>query len=297
MRRSTVLASAVALAVLSQACASTGGFSLGESRNTCIVLTAALGGAAGVVIAHQGEGETDERLVGGGLGALTGAALGSWLCKEGGAVSIQTAQIRANPQTGDAPLDVALTAQLSRPDAKARYEWDLGDGARANGPRVLHTYARADSFDVRLTVTDEDGKTTLATTRIDTQAPPLAQVSYQPTIPTKRRIILRGINFAFDSAAVTSAESSVLDVTVEELKASPTNRVRIEGDTDSVGSDAYNQALSERRAESVLAHLVASGIDADRLEAFGQGERNPLTSNETADGRAQNRRVELEMID
>jgi outer membrane protein OmpA-like peptidoglycan-associated protein len=261
-----------------------------------MVMTAALGGAAGLVIAHQGEDETDERLVGSGLGALTGAALGSWLCKEGGAVSIQTAQIRANPQSGEAPLDVALTAQLGDPDTKARYEWDLGDGTRANGPRVLHTYAKADSFDVRLTVTDADGKTTFATTRIDAQSP-LAQVSARSAPPTQRRMILRGINFAFDSAAVTSAESSVLDAAIEELQANPTTRVRIEGDTDSVGTETYNQALSERRAEAVFAHMVANGIDRERLETAGRGERNPLTGNETADGRAQNRRVELDMIE
>ncbi len=296
MRRSIVLASAVALAFVSQACASTGGLSLGGSRNTCRILTAALGGAAGLVIAHQGEDETDERLVGAGLGTLTGAALGTWLCKEGGAVSIQTAEITANPRSGEAPLDVAFTALLSEPDARARYEWELGDGTRASGRRVLHTYAKADSFDVRLTVTDADGKTTIATTRIDAQSP-LAQVNARPTPPTQRRMVLRGINFAFDSAAVTSAESSVLDVAVEELQANPTARVRIEGNTDSVGSEAYNQALSERRAEAVVAHLVANGIDRGRLEAAGQGERNPVTSNETADGRAQNRRVELGLIE
>jgi OmpA-OmpF porin, OOP family len=296
MRRSIVLASAVALALVSQACASTGGLSVGKSRNTCRVLTAALGGVAGLVVAHQGEGETDERLVGSGLGTLTGAALGTWLCKEGGAVSIQTAQINANPRSGEAPLDVALTAQLSEPDARARYEWDLGDGTRATGRRVLHTYASADSFDVRLTVTDADGKTTIATTRIDAQSP-LAQVSAQPQPVTQRRMILRGINFAFDSAAVTSGESSVLDVAVEELQANPATRVRIEGATDSVGSEAYNQALSERRAEAVFEHLVANGIERERLETAGQGERNPLTTNETADGRAQNRRVELDLIE
>lgn len=296
MRRSILLASAVALAIVSQACANTGGFSLGRSRNTCMVLTAALGSAAGLVVAHQGEDETDERLLGGGLGALTGVALGSWLCKEGGAVSIQTAQIGANPQSGEAPLNVALTAELSKPDAKARYEWDLGDGTRANGRRVLHTYTKADSFDVRLTVTNADGETIVANTRIDAQSP-LAQLNDQPARPTQRRIILRGINFAFDSAAVTSAESSVLDVAAEELKANPAARVRIEGDTDSVGTEIYNQVLSERRASAVFTHLVASGIDHKRLETEGQGERNPLTGNETADGRAQNRRVELDIIE
>ena len=286
----------LALALGTLACASSGGPNLGDSRDTCRLVTATLGGISGLVIAHQGEGETDERLVGISLGGLAGAALGTLICGEGGGISIQTAQIRANPDTGDVPLEVALIGQVSPPDAKVSYAWDLGDGTRAEGSRVRHTYMKADSFDVLLTVTDASGNTKQASARIDARAAP-AQVSTRAEPPVQRKMVLRGSNFAFGSAAVTPDESTVLDVAVEELKAQPAGRVRIEGATDSFGSTAYNQDLSERRADAVARHLVAHGIDRGRLETSGSGESEPVASNETDDGRAQNRRVELDLIE
>jgi outer membrane protein OmpA-like peptidoglycan-associated protein len=67
----------------------------------------------------------------------------------------------------------------------------------------------------------------------------------------------------------------------------------VEGHTDSTGADAYNQALSERRANSVLRYLVDAGVPASRLSAQGFGESQPVADNDTAEGRAQNRRVVL----
>ena len=67
------------------------------------------------------------------------------------------------------------------------------------------------------------------------------------------------------------------------------------GHTDSVGTDAYNQTLSERRAASVKDYLVGQGVDGSRLSTAGYGESNPIASNDTADGRALNRRVELNL--
>ena len=294
MRKSILIASVLAIAMANGGCASTSGFNLGGSRNTCVAIAGTLGGLTGLVLANQHEGEFDERVFGTGLGATAGAALGYLLCGEGGRVSIQTAQIRATPRTGDAPLDVALTAEVSPPVAGARYEWDLGDGTRAEGPRVRHTYRTPDSFDVRLIVTDAAGKQSIATTRIDAQQP---QVSAQPPAPTRRRIVLRGVGFEFDSAQLSALETAVLDVAVDELKANPQVRVRVVGHTDSKGTEIYNQALSKRRAQAVVAYLTRKGIAAQRLEAVGLGEENPVASNDTDDGRAQNRRVELDILD
>ena len=69
--------------------------------------------------------------------------------------------------------------------------------------------------------------------------------------------------------------------------------MRVDGYTDSVGTDKYNQGLSERRANAVMSHLVDRGVSASRLTATGYGESNPVASNDTAEGRALNRRVEL----
>ena len=107
------------------------------------------------------------------------------------------------------------------------------------------------------------------------------------------RIVLRGVNFAFDSAKIDAASEGVLDVAADTLKECPNVAVRVEGNTDSVGTDAYNQGLSERRANSVLNHLTGRGVPASRLTAVGFGESQPIASNDTAEGRALNRRVEL----
>ena len=68
------------------------------------------------------------------------------------------------------------------------------------------------------------------------------------------------------------------------------------GHTDSIGADAYNQKLSVRRAESVKAYLVTKGVAPNRVYTEGKGEKQPVASNKTKDGRAKNRRVEIEVI-
>ncbi len=73
-------------------------------------------------------------------------------------------------------------------------------------------------------------------------------------------------------------------------------KVRISGHTDSRGSDAYNQGLSEKRASSVAAYINTQGIAAERIEAYGYGEKYPVASNETSSGRSANRRVEIEIV-
>ena len=107
------------------------------------------------------------------------------------------------------------------------------------------------------------------------------------------RIVLRGVNFAFDKSNIDGPSSVVLDAAADQLNECRNVAVRVEGNTDSIGTDAYNQALSERRAESVRGHLVNRGVSASRLSAVGYGESQPVASNETDEGRALNRRVEL----
>ena len=110
---------------------------------------------------------------------------------------------------------------------------------------------------------------------------------------TKKTVVLRGINFDFDSATIKPEFAGVLDAGVEALKENPGVNVQVAGYTDSVGTDEYNQGLSERRANAVRDYLASNGIDGSRLTAVGFGESNPVADNATADGRAQNRRVEL----
>jgi outer membrane protein OmpA-like peptidoglycan-associated protein len=117
-----------------------------------------------------------------------------------------------------------------------------------------------------------------------------------PAPPVKKRIVLRGVHFDFDKATIRPDARPVLDEAIGILRQEGVVAVVAEGHTDSVGSPAYNQTLSERRAESVRLYLVNGGIEAGRVRTEGFGESQPVASNETAEGRAQNRRVELRVL-
>ena len=123
--------------------------------------------------------------------------------------------------------------------------------------------------------------------------PPAPAPAPAPVVDNCGRIVLRGVNFAFDSAEIDGSSSVVLDAAADQLNECRNVAVRVEGNTDSVGTDAYNQGLSERRANSVMGHLISRGVSASRLTAVGYGESQPVASNETDEGRALNRRVEL----
>lgn len=105
------------------------------------------------------------------------------------------------------------------------------------------------------------------------------------------------INFAFDKADISPEAAAVLDANVAVLKKNSDIRVRIVGHTDSTGPAEYNMGLSKRRAHAVMDYLVAKGISSDRLEAEGKGETEPMVSNDTREGRSQNRRVVFIVID
>ncbi len=117
-----------------------------------------------------------------------------------------------------------------------------------------------------------------------------------PTPVPRRALVLRGVHFDFDRATLRADARPVLDEAIRALDEAPDVRVSVEGHTDAVGTDAYNQALSERRARAVVDYLAAGGINAARLAVVGHGEEKPVASNDDADGRAQNRRVELRVV-
>lgn len=114
--------------------------------------------------------------------------------------------------------------------------------------------------------------------------------------PMKKKIVLRSVNFDFDKYNIRADAAPILDEAIKVLKAEPESvGVIAAGYTDSVGSEAYNMALSIRRAEAVRNYLVKGGISPKRIKVEGFGESNPVASNATADGRAQNRRTELRL--
>lgn len=107
---------------------------------------------------------------------------------------------------------------------------------------------------------------------------------------------IKGINFASGSSKITKSSYEVLDQAVKLLKEYPDVRLEIGGYTDNVGRAATNTKLSQKRAESVKKYFNDNGIDLLRLEAKGYGPENPVASNKTRTGRAQNRRIEFKLL-
>jgi OOP family OmpA-OmpF porin len=123
--------------------------------------------------------------------------------------------------------------------------------------------------------------------------PPAPRAAPPPPAPVEEKIVLRGVNFDFDKSDIRPDAAVILDEAASILNANPGSSVNVTGHTDSVGTDEYNQGLSERRAMSVRDYLVGKGVDGSRLTSSGAGESSPIAGNDTADGRALNRRVEL----
>ena len=102
--------------------------------------------------------------------------------------------------------------------------------------------------------------------------------------------------FDFDKSVLKPEGKAKLDDLVGKVKGINLEVIIAVGHTDSIGTDAYNQKLSVRRAEAVKAYLVSKGIEKNRVYTEGKGEKQPVADNKTAEGRAKNRRVEIEVV-
>ena len=102
--------------------------------------------------------------------------------------------------------------------------------------------------------------------------------------------------FDFDKAVLKPEGKAKLDDLVSKVKDINLEVIIAVGHTDSIGSDAYNQKLSVRRAEAVKAYLVSKGIEKNRVYTEGKGKKQPVADNKTKEGRAKNRRVEIEVV-
>jgi OOP family OmpA-OmpF porin len=108
---------------------------------------------------------------------------------------------------------------------------------------------------------------------------------------------LRGVKFEFDSDRLTPEAKVILNGVAETLANYAEINVELSGHTDNVGSDAYNLGLSERRSISVKNYLTGKGVDAKRMTPVGYGLTQPIADNSTEEGREENRRVELKVLD
>ena len=239
------------------------GCSANQERNTGIC--AAGGGVLGLAAAAgSGPGA-----VGGGV---LGAGIGAILC------SLQA----------DAPMEEVAMASEELTDRD-------GDGVPDVDDRCSDTPAGAevDSWGCALDK-DEDGDgvddaddacpRTPTGTEVDSRGCP---------VPEAVVLTINELNFAFDSAALDAESRAALDAAISVIRDNQAVKLDLVGHTDSTGPTAYNQKLSEQRAEAAVAYLVSRGISAGQLRAVGAGESSPVASNDTEAGRAQNRRVEL----
>ena len=115
--------------------------------------------------------------------------------------------------------------------------------------------------------------------------------------PVAEKVTLAAdVLFDFDKSVLKPEGKAKLDDLANKVRAINLEVVIAIGHTDSIGSDAYNQKLSVRRAESVKAYLVSKGVEPNRIYTEGKGEKQPVASNKTKEGRQKNRRVEIEVI-
>lgn len=132
--------------------------------------------------------------------------------------------------------------------------------------------------------------------RYDYEPPPPPPVEVEAAVEEKI-IITQKIHFEFDRAVIRPMSYPILDDVARLLMSNPQIQlVRIEGHTDWIGSDAYNQKLSERRANAVRDYLITRGIEAHRMQSAGFGEIRPIADNNTTRGRARNRRTEFVVV-
>lgn len=114
-----------------------------------------------------------------------------------------------------------------------------------------------------------------------------------PPPPAKKKLVLRGVHFDFDKASLRPEGKPILDEAAKILNENPDVTVQVQGYTDGIGTVEYNLGLSDRRAATVKDYLVSQGVASSRLTTKGFGKSDPVATNDTEEGRAQNRRVEL----
>ena len=126
---------------------------------------------------------------------------------------------------------------------------------------------------------------------------PKPEAPKPPPAPVAQKVTLAAdVLFDFDKSVIKPDGKNRLDDLSQKIRGISLEVVIAIGHADWIGSDAYNQKLSVRRAESVKAYLVSKGVEPNRIYTEGKGEKQPVASNKTKDGRAKNRRVEIEVI-
>ncbi len=160
------------------------------------------------------------------------------------------------------------------------YHWHFGDGETTSStfPSITHQYAKVDGYTVRLRVSDGRGGS-------DTVSTTMQVIS--------RQILHSEVLFGYKQASLHPSAEQLLTSLVQRLRETPSYQVELIGHTDSVASADYNLLLSRQRAEAVRDFLLTQGVAAHQIRVDWKGETQPIASNDTEDGRIQNRRTEI----
>ena len=189
---------------------------------------------------------------------------------------------------GDGLSDGAEVNQYKTDPAKADTDGDgLSEGDEVNKYKTNPVKSDTDGGGVA-----DGAEVKIGTNPLDSKDD-IAKPSTTIIFEKGKKVILRGVNFEFNKATLTRDSQYILEVAYNALVASPDVQVEISGHTDSVGSDEYNQALSLRRAQAVRNWLERRGVAGNRMKTVGKGEKEPVASNDTAEGRTENRRIEF----
>ena len=218
------------------------------------------------------------------------------------------AQVEASPRAGVAASYISEARKsLDRADKLAAGDGDLTDikfeaqiaarNAEIANEKILDAMAKDEiekgNAQRQMVLTEaRERETRQAQERAQSLERELADLK---TKKTDRGLVLTLGDVLFDTGKATLKPGAfeTIDRVAKALQESPERKVMIEGHTDSVGSDSYNQSLSEQRAQSVQGALMQRGVSGSQLSALGKGETTPVASNDDAGGRQQNRRVEL----
>jgi outer membrane protein OmpA-like peptidoglycan-associated protein len=181
--------------------------------------------------------------------------------------------------------DIA-SAQSVEQDARAQYQAKLEQSARSSQSKLQDTQSQLKQAEQG----KQDAEARAAAAMASLQEVATVKEEQRGTVVTLSGAVL----FPTGGEALSDIARQSLDKVAQALVEQPKGaHIRIEGYTDARGSDTSNQALSQRRAMAVRDYLATRGVDGSMLEAVGRGEADPIASNDSADGRANNRRVEI----
>jgi OmpA-OmpF porin, OOP family len=200
---------------------------------------------------------------------------------------------KLNPKIGIG-LELKLTEALAMRAEAERYRIDDAIGNR--GDIDMFTVGLVYKFGRTATPTQQYAAA-IATAPLAEVAAPAAPAPPPAPVPVSEKVTFAAeALFDFDRANVKPEGAAALDALLAKLQGMNTEVIVTVGYTDSVGSDAYNEKLSQRRGEAVKAYLAAHGVDAARVYTEGKGESQPVADNSTEEGRARNRRVTVEVV-